>query len=160
MQKNKVSAHCCLWKYPFKLPEVFCVRAAVFMVKIKKERKVLYRLTYKLWAQNPSPPWGLWWCEKHHSWQEQHSHKAVCTAREVGLSLSRSAAYDLEKRNNNTSENPSLNKRKIFGTLCTLFTSSYDMGDNVQVSLQVFTAQVLKRKDTKEFELLQEVLYR
>lgn len=34
------------------------------------------------------------------------------------------------------------------------------MRNDVQVSLQVFTAQVLKRKDIREVELLEEVLYR
>lgn len=77
------------------------------------------RLTYKLWAQSLSPPWGLWWCGKHHSWQEQHSHTVVCTAREVGLSLSRSTAYDLEIRNNNASENPVIKHAE--DVFCTLY---------------------------------------
>lgn len=76
----------------------FKISEKCIIQKKKRKKSFTCTLTYKLWAQSPSPLWGLWWCGKHHSWQEQRSHKVVCIAHEGGLSLSRSAAYDLDTK--------------------------------------------------------------
>lgn len=93
---STTSTHSCTASQDLQLFSSHSERTLSSSMNKKSWKSFIRILTCKLWAQSPSPPWGLWWCGIHHSWQVQHNHKAVYTEHEAGLSLSRSAACDLQ----------------------------------------------------------------
>lgn len=106
------------------------------------------KLTCRPSGRSLSPLSALRWSAARRSWRGQRSRTAGGTERVEDLSYCRSAAYDLQQE---VCQDCIQDSRIIPSCVCgSSRTCSDDLGDDVQISLHVFVAQVLKRPRGRE----------
>lgn len=117
---------------------VYCMCVSVWVDK----------LTCRPSGRSLSPLSALRWSAARRSWRGQRSRTAGGTEHEEDLSYCRSAAYDLQQE---VCQDCIQDSRIIPSCVCgSSRTCSDDLGDDVQISLHVFVAQVLKRPRGRE----------